>query len=148
MKNKLTKKLLSALLALAMLLSLLPSFSLTAAAAPAAVSFVKVTDADQIAVDNIGECTFDEAKAWVYDNWDSVTNGVDSTTYIDILYIVNGSARVIDFITDDLRNKDEFKALTAMDSNAGLTAIKNYYNSGDDVVYVCSKAAAPEPVSY
>ena len=116
-------------------------------AAPA-VSFVKVTDADQIAVDNIGECTFDEAKAWVYDNWDAVTNGVDPSNIIDFVYIVNGSARVIYFSTGDYADKDEFKDRTHTDSSAGLTAIKSYYNSGSDVVYVCSKAAAPAPSAY
>ena len=114
----------------------------TPTAAPA-VTFTIVTNADQIAADNIGECTFDEAKAWVYDNWDAVTNGVDSTKYIDILYIVNGSARLIGFSTADCTNKDVFQADIQSDSNADLAAIKNYYNYGADVVYICSKAAAP-----
>ena len=114
---------------------------------PAAVSFVKVTDADQIAVDNIGECTFDEAKAWVYDNWDSVTDGVSSTTYIEIVYIVNGSARMLAFFTYEFSDKDEFKALTQSDFDADLATIKEYYTSGSDVVYVCSKAA-PTAVSF
>ena len=114
-------------------------------AAPA-VSFTIVTDGDQVAADNIGECTFDEAKAWVYDNWDAVTNGVDPSTYIDVVYIVNGSARMIAFFTADCTDKDEFKAIIQSDYDADLNTIKGYYISGYDVVYVCSKAAAPAHV--
>ena len=109
--------------------------------ATSTVSFTKVTDASQLTAENIGECTFDEAKAWVYDNWDAVTNGVDPTRFIDIVYIVNGSARYIAFFTGDCTDKDTFNAMIQSNYDANLDDIK-INNFGYDVVYVCSKAAA------
>ena len=48
----------------------------------AGITFVKVTDESQISEDNIGECSFEEAKSWILTNWDEVMD--NCTSYIHI----------------------------------------------------------------
>jgi hypothetical protein len=69
-----------------------------ASAEPATtVSFTKVTDASQITAENIGECTFDDAKAWVLDNWDDIIADAGDVFAVEFAYTVNGNLRTIGF---------------------------------------------------
>ena len=52
--------------------------------------FKKVTDENQITEENIGECTFDEAKAWVIANW------------VDIMKTDSNSVNIVFFNGDDI----------------------------------------------
>ena len=103
MINKSWKKLLSVLLSVAMLLSLMPGIGLIASAST--VSFTKVTDANDVTADNIGECTTDDAKAWVLANWDTVTSTTNQ--YIDIVYYVGTALNYFSFKSTD--TKDSFE---------------------------------------
>ena len=58
--------------------------------------FVKVTSEDQVTEDNIGACTFSDAKEWVYDHWDEITNGVDDG-YIDFNFVYVDSNDALGF---------------------------------------------------
>ena len=60
------------------------------------VTFGKVTDASQITADNIGACTFAEAKAWVLANWDDVNAGVAEGNYVDFVFADGGDLNKID----------------------------------------------------
>ncbi|MBR5942384.1 MAG: hypothetical protein IKZ81_03480, partial [Clostridia bacterium] len=141
MINKSWKKLLSVLLSVAMLLSLMPGIGLIASAST--VSFTKVTDANDVTAGNIGECTTDDAKAWVLANWDTVTSTTNQ--YIDIVYYVGTALNYFSLKSTD--TKDSFENTQINASTGPLDLIKSYVTDNDDV-YLCVPAAAPAVTTY
>ena len=114
-----------------------------ASAEPA--SFTKVTDASQITEDNIDECTFDDAKAWVLNNWNDVTDGVGDNM-ITFAYSDSSGLHKFSF-NPAITNASEFEETQADTYSYSLNTIKAYYADGD-VVYLCGlgeSASEPEP---
>lgn len=105
------------------------------------ISFVKVTDASQITADNIDECYFEEAKAWVLNNWDDIVDTTEDTILIaysdvtDLYYFTfNKEIEKTDFQND----ADQSSVFSAdADTLAG-----NYSVGGTDY-YICKIASAP-----
>ena len=111
--------------------------------------FVKVTSEDQVTEDNIGACTFSDAKEWVYDHWDEITNGVDDG-YIDFdfVYVDSNDARytkTFGFYLNDISTKEMFKSNCNRSYFTQFDSIKEYYSL--DILYLC-KVRDPEPATY
>lgn len=99
--------------------------------------FTKVTDVNQITEDNIGECTFEEAKAWVLDNWDDVTN---TTADIDVVYFDSTDLKSIS-LNPDLSKQDFEEMSSAAENYVSIGRVKYWFSSWGDNVYLCSKAS-------
>ena len=109
--------------------------------------FVKVTSEDQVTEDNIGACTFSDAKEWVYDHWDEITNGVDDG-YIDFDFVYvdsNDGIWFFGFYLNDISTKEMFKANCNSSYFTQFDSIKEYYSL--DILYFC-KVRDPEPATY
>ena len=112
--------------------------------------FVKVTSEDQVTEDNIGACTFSDAKEWVYDHWDEITNGVDDG-YIDFNFVYVDSNDALGFknnfgfYLNDISTKEMFKANCNSSYVTEIDSIKESYSS--DILYLC-KVRDPEPATY
>ena len=101
--------------------------------------FKKVTDESRITEENIGECTFDEAKAWAIANWvDIMKTGLNS---VHIVYINDDGICLISIseMTDitDFMESDEF------DPGMDIDFIQDLFSNSREDVYLCSPAALP-----
>ena len=102
--------------------------------------FKKVTDENQITEENIGECTFDEAKAWVIANWVDIMKPDLNSVHIvffngdDICLIsISGMTDITDFM-----EMDEPEA-----TGVGIDFIQDLFTNSREDVYLCSPAALP-----
>lgn len=101
--------------------------------------FKKVTDESRITEDNIGECTFDEAKAWVIANW------------VDIMKTDSNSVHIVFFNGDDIclisisenTELNEFMESDELDTGMEIDLIHDLFTNSHDDVYLCSPAALP-----
>ena len=81
------------------------------AMAQGTVAFNAVTDPSQIAEENIGECTFADAKEWVLDNWDEVREIINDDRSVVLYYHNNESlCRIMVTDGDTYTGKDAFTA--------------------------------------
>ena len=102
--------------------------------------FKKVTDESRITEENIGECTFDEAKAWVIANWvDIMKTGLNS---VHIVFFNGDDICLISIseMTDitDFMEMDEPEA-----TGVGIDFIQDIFTNSREDVYLCSPAALP-----
>ena len=107
------------------------------APAPAGISFTKVTHANQITEDNIGECTFAAAKTWALANWDDITN---TDAGIDVVYF-DGTALKSIFLAADLPKQDFEEMSSAGEDNPDIAEVEVWFNEYGDDVYICEKAS-------
>ena len=143
-KAKTTNRLTALLLSLVMLLSLIPAVSLTASAGTP-VTFGKVTSADDIKAENIGECTFDDAKAWVLDNWDDIIADAGDVFAVEFAYTVKGNLRTIGFQPNI--TKDDFQDdITDVGFDIDLLLLD--YTLGGFPIYLCGFEPAASTVSF
>ena len=102
--------------------------------------FKKVTDESQITVENIGKCTFDEAKAWVIANWEDIM-GTDSNS-VHIVFFNGDDIWLISIseMTDitDFMEIDEPEA-----TDMAIDFIQDFFTDFREDVYLCSPAALP-----
>ena len=115
------------------------TFSATAAPATT-VSFTKVTDADQIAAENIGTCTAEEAKAWALANWDDL---LGDSFFAEIAFYSNtGKLYYVQLYSgiDEEEFSQYFDNLLVTDSS--ISDLQDCFADGDSV-FICTPAAAP-----
>ena len=105
------------------------------------VTFGKVTDVSQIAVNNIGKCTFAKAKAWVLENWDDVYEGVAENITVIFVYTVGEGQRYILITSED--TKDSWDANYTSERYGYIEPIIEWFNSGDNIVYLCDFGRTP-----
>ena len=108
------------------------------------VSFTKVTSADDITADNIGVCTFADAKAWVLSNWDALHEGVADGNYAHFAYTVGEELRYISFRGD--KAKDAWDSSWTADSSFNIDEIKYDFSAYGNIVYLCGFDGSSEPV--
>ena len=112
-------------------------FELVYAAAASTVSFTKVDQASDIAEENIGTCTFDEAKAWAINNYSDIA----VNSYSDIVF--SDGTDIYYFCISNAWTVDEFSS--TIDANAvyqtSVSSLQTWLGDGDDV-YLCTGAAA------
>ena len=106
-----------------------------------AVSFAKATSVDDIEADNIGECIYSQAKAWILSNWDDVTN--TDASYIDVVYSDGTDLYAVYFAPD--ATQEEFESKSA--SKVQIDELKGYYNNDGEDVWLCSGVAAPAAIT-
>ena len=93
----------------------------------------------RITEENIGECTFDEAKAWVIANW------------VDIMKTDSNSVNIVFFNGDDIclisisenTELNEFMESDELDTGMEIDLIHDLFTNSHDDVYLCSPAALP-----
>ena len=107
-------------------------------AAASTVSFGKVTSADDITAENIGECTFADAKAWILDNWDALHEGVGET-YVDFVYTEGGTLHYTYFWWDN--SKTSWEQATPSTSVSIEELLTECFDKGE-IVYLCGFEAA------
>ena len=102
----------------------------------AGIFFTKVTDESDITRGNIGECTFEEAKAWAIANWDYITN--TESNCVNIVFSADNDICLISIseMTDitGFMEKDKPKA-----TDMEIDAIKYYYTYHEEDVYLCGR---------
>ncbi|MBO4433225.1 MAG: hypothetical protein J5852_06835, partial [Clostridia bacterium] len=104
------------------------------------ITFTKVTDASQIAVDNIGTCAVEDAKSWIIANWDVVNEG----TAADIaFYLKTGELNVVQFFCgwDEEDFLNEFNDY--INPDASISDLQDWFGIGD-TVFICTAAAPAE----
>ena len=119
------------------------------ARAQGTVAFNAVTDPSQIAEENIGECTFADAKAWVLDNWDAVRQIINDDRYVVLYYHNNDSLRrIVVSDPDTYEGKDVFIAGFTNDEEAATT-ISDCQDRWDydDALYFCDSTSVKVEVS-
>ena len=102
-------------------------------------SFKKVTDESQITLKNIGECTFEEAKAWVIANWDDIM-GTDSTPVNIVFFNGNDICLIQISETTDIT---DFMEIDVPDIGMRIDFIRDLFTEFCGDVYLCSPAALP-----
>jgi hypothetical protein len=101
--------------------------------------FKKVTDESQITEENIGECTFDEAKAWVIANWvDIMKTDLNS---VHIVYIIDDGICLISI--SEMTEINEFMESDELDTGMDIDFIQDLFTNFREDVYLCSPAALP-----
>ena len=118
-------------------------FELVYAAAASTVSFGKVTSVDDIKAENIGECTFADAKAWILDNWDALHEGVVET-YVDFVYTEGGTLHYTYFWSDN--SKASWEQDTVLES-LDIEDLAEWFDKGE-IVYLCGFEGAASTVSF
>ena len=112
-------------------------------AAASTVTFGKVTSVDQISADNIKECTFDDAKAWVLDNWDDAHN---SENYVVLAYS-DGTNICAVYIVSDM-TKEQFDQITTSTYTTTIADLKTFFSSYSADIYLCGFEPAASTVSF
>ena len=107
-------------------------FELVYAAAASTVSFGKVTSADQITAENIEVCTFDDAKAWVLDNWDDAHN---SENYVVLAY--SDGTNICAVYIDSGMTKEQFDQITTSTHTTTIADLKTFFSSYSADIYLC-----------
>ena len=108
------------------------------------VSFTKATSANDITAENIGTCTFAEAKAWILDNWVSVTN--TQQYFVDVVYFDENGVFSVFFITPASMSKLGFNNdCNEADTSYTVDGIRGDVSSYGDDAWLCTPAAPAEP---
>ena len=105
------------------------------------VTFGKVTSADDITAENIGTCTFAEAKAWVLDNWGSVTNTQQYVVHV-VYFDENGVFSYIFIYPDTMSKLDFNNECNEADTSYTVDDIRGYVSDYGDDAWLCTPAAA------
>ena len=135
----------------AMAFALVPNNAPTAQAEPI-VTFGKVTSEDQITAENIGECTFEDMKAWVGSHWDGIFDGVDEYTNVLFVYAVESGYKGSSFCKANFASGEDFATSNRVGSGtiSSIDQVKESYQLDGDVVYLCgfevAAAAAPSAI--
>ena len=108
------------------------------------INFVKVTDVNQITEENIGVCAFAEAKAWVLNNWNTITN--TEADSVDIVFSDGDSILFFDIDVEQY-NEEDIEGLSDASDDASIEDIQWAFTVPCDDVYICEKATpAPKTV--
>ena len=131
--------------------ALLPTNAPTAQAEPI-VTFTKVTSEDQITAENIGECTFEDMKAWVGSHWDGIFDGVYEYANVLFVYAVESGYKGSSFCKANFASGEDFATSdrVGLGMISSIDQVKESYQLDGDVVYLCGfEVAAPiGPVPY
>ena len=102
--------------------------------------FKKVTDESRITEDNIGECTFDEAKAWAIANWVDIMK--TDLISVHIVYI-NGDEICLISISEMTDITDFMEINEPEATGVDIYFIQDLFSNAREDVYLCSPAALP-----
>ena len=124
--------------------SSLKEFSILAEEEASTVSFTKAASANDITAENIGTCTFAEAKAWILDNWVSVTN--TQQYFVDVVYFDENGVFSVIFITPASMSKLDFNNVcNKADTSYTVDGIRGDVSSYGDDAWLCTP---PAPATY
>ena len=111
------------------------------ASATSAVNFVKVTAESQITEANIGECTFAEAKQWIYNNWDEVFADAEDSQSFDFFYYAENDYYYIPVRLEEYATKDVFDANCTGAYDDFFENIALYLSDYGEIVYLCDPSS-------
>ncbi len=115
------------------------SIDITVNAPAATASFVKVTDASQIAVVNIGTCTAEDAKAWALANWDDL---LEDSFFAEIAFYSNTGELYYVQVYNGLDEEYFSQYFDNLIATCSISDLQDCFADGDSV-FICTPAAAP-----